>query len=79
MQERTGRGGGNEYALSSLPVEVQAEIRERHLQALAKQNPVVVREVKHLERDLGALSDKQRAVADARMALARYVREVEAV
>ena len=79
MQERTGRGGGNEYALSSLPAEVQAEIRERHLQALAKQNPVVVREVKHLDRDLGALSDKQRAVADARMALARYVREVEAV
>lgn len=78
-RRRAGRGGGNEYALSSLPAEVQAEIRERHLQALAKQNPVVVREVKHLDRDLGALSDKQRAVADARMALARYVREVEAV
>ena len=78
-RKRAGRGGGNEYALSSLPAEVQAEIRERHLQALAKQNPVVVREVKHLDRDLGALSDKQRAVADARMALARYVREVEAV
>ena len=78
-RKRAGRGGGNEYALSSLPAEVQAEIRERHLQALAKQNSVVVREVKHLDRDLGALSDKQRAVADARMALARYVREVEAV
>ncbi|MCK3654881.1 hypothetical protein A4G19_03595 [Pasteurellaceae bacterium Macca] len=71
-RKREGRGGGLEYSLTSLPIEVQTEIRKKCGLTLIEQKPkldlVAVRD----ELDLRSVTDKQLAVADARAAVAQY-------
>lgn len=75
-RKREGRGGGLEYALISLPENVQTEIRAKFtnevVQTKPKKFPVVRENV-----DLANLTTKQRDIADARMALVQYVLELE--
>lgn len=76
FRKREGRGGGNEYALSSLPEDVQNEIYERvSVSVIAKQPKRLP--VNKLNMDLANLTNKQRAIADARMALVQYVLDLE--
>lgn len=74
-QKRKGRGGGVEYELSSLPTEVQTEIRSRFAVSVvqSKPKPPAVR----AEIDLSSLTNKQRHIADARMAIIAKVLELE--
>lgn len=73
---RSGRGGGVEYAFDSLPAEVQAEIKAKHIRAMLPK--VEKSSVPALfERDLGDLTDAQRATADARLLMALLVAEYE--
>lgn len=74
-QKRTGRGGGYEYALSSMPEEVQNEIRSRFAVSVIKSKPKLP--VVRAEIDLSSLTNKQRNIADARMALVAKVLELE--
>ncbi|VEB25734.1 phage transposase [Actinobacillus lignieresii] len=74
-QKRTGRGGGYEYALSSMPEEVQNEIRSRFAVSVIKSKPKLP--VVRAEIDLSSLTNKQRNTADARMALVAKVLELE--
>lgn len=73
-QKRVGKGGGFEYALTSLPVEVQDEIRQRFAVVVVNKKPSlpVVQDV-----DLSSLTNKQRQIADARMALVAAVSQLE--
>ncbi|EFM88715.1 phage transposase [Actinobacillus pleuropneumoniae] len=74
-QKRKGRGGGVEYELISLPTEVQTEIRSRFAVSVvqSKPKPPAVR----AEIDLSSLTNKQRHIADARMAIVAKVLELE--
>lgn len=73
-QKRQGRGGGLEYELISMPEAVQTEIRDRFAVAVVNKKPSlpVVRDV-----DLSSLTNKQRQIADARMALVAAVSQLE--
>lgn len=73
-QKRVGKGGGFEYALTSLPVEVQDEIRQRFAVSVVNKKPSlpVVRDI-----DLSSLTTKQRQIADARMALVAAISQLE--
>lgn len=73
---RQGRGGGVEYAFDSLPADVQAEIKAKALRAMLPKVekssvPALV------ERDLGDLTNVQRATADARLLMALLVAQFE--
>lgn len=77
-RKRTGRGGGLEYELTSLPQSIQQEIyRKFALAVVQKPRTDLVQQRESL--DVYELSDKQRAIADARMALVAYVTEIEQV
>ena len=83
-RKRVGRGGGVEYALTSLPPETQAEIRDRHTVKLLSQ-PVksaeeraIEREVSLSMRDVTRLNDKQRQTCDARLAVVVHLRRIAA-
>lgn len=83
-RKRVGRGGGVEYALTSLPPETQAEIRNRHAVKLLSQ-PVksaeeraIEREVSLAMRDVTRLNDKQRQTCDARLAVVVHLRRIAA-
>ncbi|AKO40803.1 hypothetical protein RZ64_01865 [[Haemophilus] ducreyi] len=74
-QKRKGRGGGVEYALASLPAEIQQEIKHKFAISVVekpKNLPAIRAEV-----DLANLTDKQRAIADSRMAIVTKVLELE--
>lgn len=69
---RSGRGGGLEYAFSSLPKAVQTEIKAREVKALMVPDmpkTVLVRG----ERDIDSLNHKQRRIADSRVLMAMLV------
>ncbi|MDH3001206.1 transposase [Chelonobacter oris] len=74
-QKRTGKGGGVEYALSSLPPEVQSEIHAKFALSVINRQPKKLPKVKNIV--LENLTQKQRDIADARMALVAYVAELE--
>lgn len=75
-QKRVGKGGGVEYAVSTLSEDVQTAIRDRFAVAVISK-PKQLPTVKNL--NLGDLTTKQREIADARMALVAYVSELEQV
>ena len=70
------KGGGLEYAFSSLPENVQNDLQKRFTNKVTNQ-PRKVPTVKNL--NLSDLTTKQREIADARMALVAYVGELEQV
>ncbi|MDO9732357.1 DNA-binding protein, partial [Glaesserella parasuis] len=74
-RKRVGQGGGNEYELSSMPEAVQTEIRSRFAVAVVESKPKVP--AVRAEVDLANLTNKQRAVADARMAIIAKVLSLE--
>lgn len=80
--EREARGGGIEYRFENLPTQIQAEIRLRTSSQLLTR-PVVTREEREERRlvaierrDIMALNDKQREIADARLVVAGYVQRL---
>ncbi|HHF0415031.1 TPA: DNA-binding protein [Haemophilus influenzae] len=75
-QKRVGKGGGKEYALASLPQEIQTEIRTKFAMEIINAKPKALPVVK--ADDLKQLTTAQRKAADARMALVLYVNELEA-
>lgn len=81
---REAKGGGVEYSFESLPAEVQQEISEKQALAVAeeaapaRENRVIIRESFIASRDISRLSDKQREIADARLVVVEYIRELEA-
>lgn len=70
------KGGGFEYHLASLPIDTQNELRTRFAVSVVEQKPKKLPVVK-AEVDLANLTNKQRAVADARMVLISKVLELE--
>lgn len=75
-RKRVGKGGGMEYALCSLPQALQDEIRTKFTVSIVKAKP------KSLPADLRQvelknLTEKQREVAGARMALVAQVAQLE--
>ncbi|PID65856.1 MAG: transposase [Gammaproteobacteria bacterium] len=78
-QKRVGKGGGKEYAFDSLPMEVQAEIRQQFERSLGKSaielryERAESRRTALAMRDVSKFSQKQRDQADARMVMASYV------
>lgn len=76
-RKRQGRGGGVEYELASLPMDLQTEIRNKFAEVVVATKPKQLPTVKNL--NLGDLTTKQREIADARMALVAYVSELEQV
>ena len=75
-RKRVGKGGGVEYALCSLPQALQDEIRTKFAVSIVKAKP------KSLPADLRQvelknLTEKQREVAGARMALVAQVAQLE--
>ena len=70
------KGGGLEYAYSSLPESVQKDLQRRFTNEVTSQ-PKKLPAVKNL--NLADLTTKQREIADARMALVAYVGELEQV
>ena len=68
------KGGGVEYALSSLPESVQIELQKKFVRAVSKPKslPADLRQV-----ELKTLTEKQREVAGARMALVVQVTQLE--
>lgn len=68
------KGGGIEYALSSLPESVQIELQKKFVCAVSKPKslPADLRQV-----ELKTLTEKQREVAGARMALVAQVSQLE--
>ena len=76
-RKRQGRGGGVEYELASLPMDLQTEIRNKFTEAVVATKPKQLPTVKNL--NLADLTTKQREIADARMALVAYVSELEQV
>lgn len=75
-RKRVGKGGGMEYALCSLPQALQDEIRTKFavsiVKAKPKSFPADLRQV-----ELKTLTEKQREVAGARMALVAQVAQLE--
>ncbi|UEA17489.1 DDE-type integrase/transposase/recombinase [Pasteurella canis] len=76
-RKRSGKGGGVEYALSSLPKEVQEEIYSKLTLAVFQDKPRLPAIKKQI--DLDDITNKQRDIADARMALVAYVQNLEQV
>ena len=89
---RKSKGKGNEYALSSLPLPAQNELKQRQAKALlatAKPEPVVTTREKRVARreeqlnltlhTVDQLTDGQRVVAEARCALVSEVLKVAMV
>ncbi|MEE6042632.1 Mu transposase C-terminal domain-containing protein [Avibacterium paragallinarum] len=74
-RKRVGRGGGVEYALSSLPQAVQAEIRDKFATSVVADKPKKLPVLKSVV--LEDLTEKQRQAADARMTLVAYVLQLE--
>lgn len=74
-QKRKSKGGGLEYELISMPEAVQTEIRSRFAVAVVGSKPKAP--VVRAEVDLANLTNKQRAVADARMAIIAKVLSLE--
>ncbi|HDR1365489.1 Mu transposase C-terminal domain-containing protein [Pasteurella multocida] len=68
------KGGGLEYAFSSLPAEVQIELQKQFAVVEKPKLPVVKKQI-----DLENITAKQREIADARMALVAYVQNLEQV
>lgn len=68
------KGGGLEYAFSSLPAEVQIELQKQFAVVEKPKLPVVKKQI-----DLENITTKQREIADARMALVAYVQNLEQV
>ena len=75
-RKRVGQGGGVEYALNSLPAEVQTEIYSRFALAKTEQNNTSLSVVR-ANLDVRTLTSDKIAIADARMALVAYVTELE--
>ncbi|MBS9777162.1 MAG: DDE-type integrase/transposase/recombinase [Gammaproteobacteria bacterium] len=80
---RSGKGGGKEYAVDSLPAEVQAEIKlksEQSVVASVAKSPQLLKSTRETAialRQVEKLNDKQRSQADARLALVAYVHELQ--
>ncbi|HDR1429939.1 TPA: transposase, partial [Pasteurella multocida] len=75
-QKRVARGGGSEFALASLPKEIQNEIYSKFTESIVQRKPTLPA-VKQI--DLDDVTSKQRDIADARMALVAYVQNLEQV
>ncbi|WP_330962059.1 Mu transposase C-terminal domain-containing protein [Pasteurella multocida] len=75
-QKRVARGGGSEFALASLPKEIQNEIYSKFTESMVQRKPTLPA-VKQI--DLDDVTSKQRDIADARMALVAYVQNLEQV
>lgn len=74
-RKRAGKGGGVEYALCSLPQDLQDEIRNKFATSVVKAKPKALPALRQVE--LKTLTEKQREVAGARMALVAQVAELE--
>lgn len=74
-RKRAGKGGGVEYALCSLPQDLQDEIRNKFVTSVVKAKPKALPALRQVE--LKTLTEKQREVAGARMALVAQVAELE--
>ncbi|HHE3463469.1 Mu transposase C-terminal domain-containing protein [Pasteurella multocida] len=75
-QKRVARGGGSEFALASLPKEIQNEVYSKFTESIVQRKPTLPA-VKQI--DLNNITSKQREIADARMALVAYVQNLEQV
>ncbi|HDR1252733.1 TPA: transposase [Pasteurella multocida] len=75
-QKRVARGGGSEFALASLPKEIQNEVYSKFTESIVQRKPTLPT-VKQI--DLDDVTSKQRDIADARMALVAYVQNLEQV
>ena len=65
-RKRVGKGGGKEYALASLPQEIQTEIRTKFVVSIIKAKPKSLpADLRQVE--LKTLTEKQREVAGARI------------
>lgn len=76
-RKRAGRGGGVEYAVASLPAEVQNEIRTNLALSVVAAKPKAGLPVVRAEMNLRECASKQISIADARMAVAQYVLAIE--
>ncbi|RZN75746.1 Mu transposase C-terminal domain-containing protein [Avibacterium paragallinarum] len=76
-RKRVGRGGGLEYALSSLPQDVQDAIRDKFATSVVVAKPKKLPVMRSVV--LTELTEKQRQAAEARMALVAYVLKLEEV
>lgn len=75
-RKRVGKGGGMEYALCSLPQVLQDEIRTKFAVSIVKAKPKSLpADLRQVE--LKTLTEKQREVAGARMALVAQVAQLE--
>ncbi|CBY87543.1 MULTISPECIES: Mu transposase C-terminal domain-containing protein [Haemophilus] len=75
-RKRVGKGGGKEYALSSMPQALQDEIRNKFAVSIVKAKPKSLpADLRQVE--LKTLTEKQREVAGARMALVAQVAQLE--
>lgn len=75
-RKREGKGGGKEYALSSMPQALQDEIRNKFAVSIVKAKPKSLpADLRQVE--LKTLTEKQREVAGARMALVAQVAQLE--
>lgn len=78
-QPRSGRGGGYEYELASMPLDIQQQIREYEIANLvieprhAKVKSLTILESQELEQ----LTEDQREIADARLYLVSAVARLE--
>ena len=86
-RKRTGRGGGFEYLVASMPAEVQTAIAQKQMMQIMQQTPTLPEQKQPekvskksqklglipVEEGLQYLDNKQRAVADARLVLVGYV------
>ncbi len=78
-RERSGFGGGSEYAMSSMPLDIQQQIREYEVANLvieprhAKVKSLTISESQELEQ----LTEDQREIADARLYLVSAVAKLE--
>lgn len=82
FRNKSGRGGGVEYAFDGLPKEVQAEIKAKQIKAemkalTAKVDKTASRAVALLDRDTAELTHAQRDTADARLLMALLVAQYE--
>ncbi|AUI65176.1 MULTISPECIES: Mu transposase C-terminal domain-containing protein [Glaesserella] len=71
-QKRTGRGGGYEYALSSMPEEVQKELRTKLLKLLPTETTKGELSIKRQELNLEKVTDNQLSTSDGRAKVVRW-------
>ncbi|MDN3578677.1 Mu transposase C-terminal domain-containing protein [Chitinimonas viridis] len=82
---RSGRGGGVEYAIASLPTDIQAQIKQRAAASIVKA-PIVAhtgevrvqRGVVGVQQCLPGLNDAERLVADARKGVLLALKRIQA-